>query len=139
MTGQTFGQGQQNVTARSIPLTATVVGNKVRISGNGGAILPKDSGAHRFDFTIASPPGMTVQFVGLDTEDERSTCPPASGQNSAQIVGVRIAPDGESASFTNNTSNKQPMDVCYQWHFSCSDSSKTVEPFDPVIKNGGTT
>jgi hypothetical protein len=139
MTGQTLDQHQNSVTQRSIPLTATVVGNKVVISGQGGADLPRNSGAHRFDFTIASPPGMTVKFASLDTEDNRSICPPSSGDDSQQIVGVTIGPDGDKASFTNNNNNKDPMDVCYQWHFSCSDGSKTVEPFDPVIKNGGTT
>jgi hypothetical protein len=125
------------VTARTIALTATIIGNSVKISGDGSASLPKNSGAHRFEFTIASPPGMAVKFASLDCEDDRPTCPPKAGDNSKQIVGVKIGKDGDTASFTNNNNNRAPMDVCYQWHFSCSDPTKTVEPFDPVIKNGG--
>ncbi len=60
------------------------------ISGNGGASLPKNSGAHHFDFTLASPAGLTVEFKSLDAQDDCSTCPPASGENSKQIVAVKI-------------------------------------------------
>lgn len=122
-----------------IPLTATVRGSRIRIDGAGSADLPKNSGAHHFRFMLTPPPGIDVRFSSLDTQDNRSTCPPSPGDNSNQIVGVRIAPDGHSASFTDNNNNRGgPMDVCYQWNFTCSDSSKQVEPFDPVIKNGGT-
>ncbi len=127
----------KHVTSRSIALTATIVGNSVKIGGDGSASLPKNSGAHRFEFSIASPPGISVKFTSLDREDDCSICPPAAGANSKQIVGVKIGKDGDTASFTNNNNNEAPMDVCYQWHFSCSDPAKTVEPFDPVIKNGG--
>ena len=120
-----------------IPLTATRTGNRVRISGNGGANLPKASGAHRFRFTVASPPGLIVDFSALDTEDNQSTCPPAPGENSTQIVGVTIGPQVGTASFTDNNNNSGPMDVCYQWHFTCNDPAVTVEPFDPIIRNGG--
>lgn len=130
-------QQQIHVSKHSVPLTATVAGNTVRISGSGGASLPKNSGAHRFNFTLASPPGLTVEFESLDTQDDCSTCPPASGENSKQIVGVQIGSD--TASFTDNNNNKDPMDVSYQWNFSCNDPKLTVEPFDPIIKNGGTT
>ena len=126
-----------HMTGHSVPLSATLAGNKVTISGSGGASLPKNSGAHRFKFTLASPPGLTVEFESLDTQDDCSTCPPASGENSKQIVGVQIGSD--TASFTDNNNNKAPMDVSYQWNFSCNDPKLTVEPFDPIIKNGGTT
>ena len=123
-----------------IALTARVVGNKVKIEGKGTAQLPKDSGAHRFNFCLAGPPGLDVQFGDLDTQDDCSTCPPAAGKNSRQIVGVKIEADGHAASFTDNNNNKNgPMDVCYQWHFKCSDPRVEVEPFDPIINNGGTT
>lgn len=134
---QNLTQQQTLVTSRSVPLTATVVGNKVRISGDGGADLSKDSGAHRFNFTLESPPGLTVEFDTLDTQDNCSTCPPASGENSKQIVAVKIGSD--TASFTDNNDNKVPMDVSYQWNFTCDDPQMKVEPFDPIIKNGGTT
>jgi hypothetical protein len=133
------GNNTDQITKHSVPLTATVAGNKVKISGNGGATLAKDSGAHRFEFTIASPPGLTVQFQSLDTEDDCSTCPPAAGENSRQIVGAQIGPNGDAAAFTDNNSNRDPMDVSYQWNFSCSNPSLQVESFDPIIKNGGTT
>jgi hypothetical protein len=130
---------QTNTTPHTVPLTATVVGSTVVINGDGGASLLKDSGAHRFEFTLTSPPGLTVQFDSLDAEDDCSTCPPAKGDNSKQIVGVHIGKDGDTAAFTDNNSNKDPMDVAYQWNFVCSDPSKQVQPFDPVIKNGGSS
>lgn len=137
MPQETF-QTQRNVTARTVALTATKSGNRVTVSGNGGADLPQNSGAHRFNFTISSPPGLAVQFASLDTQDNCSTCPPASGENSQQIVGVQI--NGGTAAFTDNNNNQGgPMDVSYQWNFSCSDPDVDVESFDPIIKNGGTT
>lgn len=131
-------QDRTKVTPRAVQLTARVVENTVVVSGEGGADLPQNSGAHRFDFTLTGPPGLTVQFKSLDSQDDCSTCPPAAGDNSSQIVGVRI--DGDRASFTDNNNNRDgPIDVAYQWNFSCSDPSLRVEPFDPIIKNGGTT
>ena len=124
-------------TNHDIPLTATLAGSKVRISGNGARNLPRGSGAHRFNFTLADPTGLNVQFSHLDTEDNRSTCPPAAGENSLQIVGVTIGPRPGTASFTDNNNNQGPMDVSYQWNFTCDDPTKQVEPFDPTIKNGG--
>ena len=87
---QDLMQQQTHVTSHSVPLVATLVGKTIKISGNGGASLPKNSGAHHFDFTLASPAGLTVEFKSLDTQDDCSTCPPASGENSKQIVGVKI-------------------------------------------------
>lgn len=137
---QDLVQNHSQLTSRAVALTASISGNKITISGNGGADLPKNSGAHRFDFTLASPPGVTVEFASLDTQDNCSTCPPASGENSTQIVGVQIGKGGNSASFTDNNNNKGgPMDVSYQWNFTCDDPSIQVEAFDPIIKNGGTT
>jgi len=131
-------QQQTHVSTHSVPLTATVSGNTVTISGNGSANLAKNSGAHRFNFSLTSPAGLTVQFDSLDTQDDCSTCPPASGENSKQIVGVQIG--SNTASFTDSNNNKDgPMDVSYQWNFTCDDPTLQVEPFDPIIKNGGTT
>lgn len=134
---QQASQREIHVTPRTIALRATVVGSTVKVSGDGAAELAEDSGAHRFDFTIESPPGLKVEFASLDTQDDCSTCPPAPGENSKQIVGVRISKG--AASFTNSNNNKKPMDVSYQWNFTCDDPSLTVESFDPIIKNGGTT
>lgn len=123
-----------------IPLTATVSGSTITINGNGGADLGKNTGAHRFSFTLTPPRDVDVQFASLDTQDNCSTCPPASGENSQQIVGAQIGPDGHSASFTDNNNNRNgPMDVAYQWNFTCSNPNLRVEPFDPIIRNGGTT
>lgn len=142
MTNQTLEMDQSTAGANDhdVALTATIKGSKIQISGNGGADLKKDSGAHRFNFTLTPPQGVDVQFSSLDTEDRCSTCPPSSGDNSRQIVGSQIAPDGHSASFTDNNNNKDgPMDVAYQWNFTCSNPNLQVEPFDPIIRNGGTT
>lgn len=126
-------------TDHDIPLTATLAGSKVRINGNGARTLPRDSGAHRFNFTLTDHTSLNVEFSSLDSEDNCSTCPPASGENSRQIVGMTIGPRPRTASFTDNNSNKGAMDVGYQWNFTCGDPTKEVEPFDPIIKNGGTT
>ena len=133
-----IAQDQTYVTDHNVPLTATIVGNKVRISGDGEADLKPNSGGHRFKFTISSPPRLSVEFASLDSEDNCSTCPPAAGENSTQIVAVKIGSD--TAWFTDNNNNSNgPMDVSYQWNFTCDDPKLTVEPFDPIIKNGGTT
>jgi hypothetical protein len=132
-------QRNTNVTPHTVQLAATIEGSNVVVSGNGGANLPANSGAHRFDFSLTSPPGVSVRFASLDTQDNCSTCPPASGENSQQIVAVHIGPNGDTAGFTDNNSNRQAMDVSYQWNFTCSDPSLQVQPFDPIIRNGGTT
>jgi len=124
-------------TDHDIPLTATLTGSTVKIDGNGAANLPKGSGAHRFRFTLNDQSGLNVRFSSLDTEDNRSTCPPASGENSGQIVGMNIGPNGDNASFTDNNNNQGRMDVSYQWNFICNDPTKRVDPFDPIIQNGG--
>ena len=132
-------QRNTNVTPHTIQLTATIVGSEIVVSGDGGANLPANSGAHRFDFSLTSPAGVTVRFESLDTQDNCSTCPPASGENSKQIVAVHIGPNGDTAGFTDNNSNHNAMDVSYQWNFTCGDPSLQVQSFDPIIRNGGTT
>jgi hypothetical protein len=119
-----------------IQLTARQTGNRVAIIGNGARDLPPGSGAHVFQFDLVDPTGLNVAFSSLDTQDNISTCPPASGQNSNQIVGVAIRP--QQASFTDNNSNRNPMDISYQWNFTCNNSAVQVDPFDPIIRNGGT-
>lgn len=127
-------------TPHQIQLTASVSGNTVTISGNGSANLAKGSGSHRFNFGLADSTGLDVKFESLDAEDNKPTCPPAPGQNSSQIQGVSIQNNGQnkSAGFTDLNNNQNgSMPLCYQWNFSCNDRSKTVEPFDPIIINGG--
>ena len=124
-------------TVHNIQLTANRTGNRVTISGNGGASLPKASGAHRFNFDLSDNTGLSVEFSSLDAEDNSSTCPPAPGENSQQIVGVTMGPQPRTASFTDNNNNSGPMDVSYQWNFTCNDPNVRVDPFDPIIRNGG--
>ena len=142
MTNQTLEMEQSMAGSKNhdIALTATVSGSTITINGEGGADLGKNSGAHRFNFILTPPQDVDVQFASLDTQDSCSTCPPNPGDNSGQIVGMHIAPDGHSAAFTDNNNNKDgPMDVAYQWNFTCSNPNLQVEPFDPIIRNGGTT
>ena len=124
-------------TRHDIQLTANRTGNRVTISGNGGATLPKASGAHRFNFTLADSTGLNVEFSSLDTEDNSSNYPPASGENSQQIVGVTMGPQPRTASFTDYNNNSGPMDISYQWNFTCNDAAVRVDSFDPIIRNGG--
>lgn len=124
-------------TDHDIDLIANRTGNTVTITGDGGANLPKGSGAHRFRFTLTDSTGLNVDFSSLDTEDNCSTCPPASGENSAQIVAVTIGPQPRKAAFTDNNNNSAPMDISYQWHFTCNNPAVQVQPFDPIIRNGG--
>lgn len=136
MSDQTLKHRPRDVTDRSVQLTATVAGDVVTVTGDGTAHLGKNSGSHKFKFSLSCPPGLTVTFASLDTQDNCSTCPPAPGENSQQIDRVRM--NGATAEFTNKNDNQNgPMDVSYQWNFSCTDPSKRVLPFDPVIRNGG--
>ena len=125
-------------TIHDIQIAATLSGSTVRINGNGARRLERGSGAHRFNFRLDDQTGLNVRFSHLDSEDNCSTCPPASGDNSNQIVGVRIGPGPGTASFIDNNNNRGRMDVAYQWHFGCDDPDRQVEPFDPIIENGGT-
>ena len=118
-----------------IQLTANRTGNRVNIVGDGDRSLAPGSGAEVFDFALADPTGLNVSFSSLDTQDN-GRCPPVAGLNSGQIVGVAIRP--QNASFTDRNSNRDPMDVSYQWNFTCNDPAVRVAPFDPIIKNGGT-
>ena len=108
------------------------------VSGDPAPRLARDSGAHRLKFELTDNTGLGVRFDSLDREDCSSTCPPAKGDNSDQIVGVTM--NGTNAGFTDNNSNKNAdMPVTYQWNFTCNDPQVKVEPFDPTIVNGGKT
>lgn len=128
-----------SVRNHDIPLTATLTGSKVTIEGDGDLTLKKGAPAHRFRFTLNDETKLNVEFASLDREDNCSTCPPESGDNSDQIVAVTIGPHPGTAAFTDNNNNKGLMYISYQWNFTCDDPTKEVEPFDPVIINGGTT
>jgi hypothetical protein len=126
-----------NVTDHSIQLTASIQqGNAVIsvTSGDASPSLPARSGQHRFNFSLTDNTGLGVTFSSLDAQDNCSTCPPATGENSQQIVGVTM--NGTSAAFTDN--NRGPeQDVSYQWNFTCNDPSWLPIRFDPIIRNGG--
>lgn len=131
----------KNPNAHDVQLTATRNGNRITVAGAGGANLPRGSGAHLFNFTLVDNSGLNVRFGTLDTEDNSQACPPAAGENSQQIVGVVTNNNGQpprTARFTDNNNNSGgAMNVCYQWNFTCDDPNVAVEPFDPIIINGG--
>jgi hypothetical protein len=120
----------------AVQLTASIRNNQVVIvsSGDPSPSLPANSGAHRFNFTLTDNTGLGIAFQSLDTQDNCSTCPPASGENSLQIVAVTMS--GNSAAFTDNNRG-QAMDVSYQWNFTCNDPSWLPIRYDPIIRNGG--
>lgn len=128
--------------SHAIPLTTSVSGNVITISGNGDWTLNAGTPATEFRFTLNDTSGANVQFASLDTADNISSCPPTgSGNQSGQIVGITMNNNGpnKSAHFNDNNNNPSvngPMNVSYQWNFSC-DSTHTVQPFDPIISNGG--
>jgi hypothetical protein len=101
--------------------------------------LPKGDGEHQFHFKIDDQTEKNVRFGRLTAADDCSTCPPDPTKRSTQIYDVD-PPGGRTAKFRNRNNNEppqpQPMDVSYQWEFTC-DSGATVEPFDPIISNGG--
>lgn len=37
----------------------------------------------------------------------------------------------------DNEAEKGTLIVGYQWNFTCTDKTKKVLPFDPIIANGG--
>lgn len=120
-----------------IQITANLQGQRVVLSVTAGDPAPKldrDSGRHRFTFGLIDNTKLGVAFDSLDTQDNCSTCPPNTGENSNQIVGVVI--NNMLSSFTDNNSGAA-MDVSYQWNFTCDDPKKLPITFDPIIKNGG--
>jgi hypothetical protein len=127
----------------NIQLTATLGSDdRIRVSGNGGRRLRRGSGAHVFTFTLRDDTKLGVEFLTpeeglLVAEDNTESCPPTTN-NSKQIVEVR-RPSARTASFRDKNDNDQPdMPISYALHFRCTgDPTKTVEPFDPIIINGG--
>jgi len=123
----------------TVALSTSVSGNTITIEGAGSFSIPLGQAATHCNFTLTDTSGANVQFDSLDTADGITTCPPTgSGNNSSQIVG--ITPNNhaspKTAQFTDNNSNQGPLNVSYQWNFTC-DAPYTVEPFDPIISNGG--
>ena len=128
----------------NVALTADLSPSGILISGPPGPFsVGKDTGACRFDFTLTDNTGANVKFDSLDTADGIAGCPPTgSGDQSTQIGGVaknnNVSP--KTAGFTDNNSNNAkdgPMNVSFQWNFTCDGA--TVEPYDPIISNGGKT
>ena len=126
-----------------IALGTSVSGNTITITGSRSPVpIPADQAATRFNFTLTDSSGANVQFSSLDTKDGVSTCPPTgSGNQSTQIHGItmnnNVSP--KTAGFTDANSNLKSngvLNVSYQWNFTCN-SPYTVQPFDPVIQNGG--
>lgn len=98
---------------------------------------------HNFKFELDDRTGKTVKFDTLTAADDCSTCPPDPAKPNTQLVIDRIdnnPPHGRrrTADVTNlnNQTRPRPMDVSYQWTFTC-DHGFTVAPFDPIISNGG--
>jgi len=127
------GEGQTDL---SIQLTATLQNGQVVITGNGGASLPAKSGSHRFMFSLDDQTGLGVTFLSLDAADNCTDCPPPSGMNSQQIQAVNT--NGTSAAFTDSNCGG-PMQISYQWNFTCNDASKLPIRYDPIINNGGSS
>lgn len=131
------------VTDHQIPLTARNVGNTVEVTGDGGAKLARDSRSHRFIFELSdkTDPKLNVRFKPrdsmIDAADDVSSCPPPSGMNSDQLVGIARMGDTKAGFTDKNDNRKADMPVSYQLHFECDDPDMTVEPFDPIIINGG--
>jgi hypothetical protein len=136
----------QGAQATILPLTADLDGNgNVVINGDRSTkVLGKGEPPRRFSFTLTDNTGLNVRFASLDTQDNRSQCPPTvTGTQSGQIVGVQIRNDRtpKEARFTDNNSNpssQPPVDVCYRWNFTCDDTSQPPISFDPIIRNPGT-
>jgi len=126
-----------------IQLTANLSKSVITISGSGDVDIPEGQQATRFNFTLNDSTGFNVKFASLDAEDNSTACPPPGGQNSTQIEGVQThnnhAP--RRAAFTdknNNDPKNGELKISYAWNFTC-DAGATVEPFDPIISNGGRT
>lgn len=120
-----------------VALTATRSGAVITITGPGTFSIAKGQAATHCKFTLTDNSGGNVQFSSLDTADNITGCPTTnSGNGSGQIVGITLMNDQSPrwAQFTDNNSLKGT--VSYQWNFTC-DAPYTVDPFDPIISNGG--
>jgi hypothetical protein len=122
-----------------VTLSTTVNGTVISISGNGGFSLPTGQAATHCKFALNDTSGANVQFSSLDTQDGIATCPPTgSGNQSGQIHGVTMNNNASprTAQFTDSNNNQGQLNVSYQWNFTCN-APYTVQPFDPIISNGG--
>jgi hypothetical protein len=146
MTGQ-VGDSQAPVqtgqgSTRAIRLTAALVGGRVEISGNGGANLPKGARDQRFEFELDDQTGLNVRFKRvndgmLDVKDNSRDCPPPTGMDTNQIVGVTRMSDVRAGFTDKNDNAGGPMPVSYQLNFECDDPTKHPIRYDPIIINGG--
>jgi len=112
--------------------------NPNRIIVSAKTHLPPRSGEHEFRFKLDDNTGKSVRFAALTSADNCSTCPPVTTGPNTQIHDIQIhnTPGQPRAEFKDRNDNPRPMDVSYQWEFDC-DTGFTVEPFDPIISNGG--
>ena len=128
-----------------VALTAKLNGKNIDISGpTSFPMLGVDTGAWHIDFTLDDQTGKGVVFTTLDAMDGSKACPASgTGNQSKLIVGEHVEPqDPKQAHFTDNNNNKAKdgvVDVSFQWNFTCDDSNITVQPYDPVVPNGGKT
>ena len=128
-----------------VPLTATLSGKNIKISGpTSFPLLNVNSGAWHFGFTLDDQTNKGVRFTTLDAIDGAKVCPASgTGNQSKLIVGDQVEPnDPTQARFTDNNNNDAKLgvvDVSFQWNFTCDDQSIKVEPYDPVVPNGGKT
>jgi hypothetical protein len=125
-----------------VPLTAKISGKVITVTGPGDADIPEGQNATRFNFILTDGTGFNVKFDTLDAADATNR-PPPSGQNSTQIEGVQTFNNKSprEAGFTdknNNNPKNGKLKIAYQWNFTC-DAGATVEPYDPIITNGGRT
>jgi hypothetical protein len=111
--------------------------NPNRINVSAKTHLPPRSGEHEFRFKLDDNTSKNVRFAALTSAD-CSTCPPVTTNPNTQIHDVQIhnTPGQTHAEFKNRNDNPRPIDVSYQWEFTC-DAPATVNPFDPIISNGG--
>jgi hypothetical protein len=131
-------QKLDNPPKHEITLTTSVNGNVISITGSGNFSVPSGQAATHCKFTLNDTSNANVKFASLDAADGTTVCPPPSGNNSSQIVGVTMNNNAspKTAQFTDNNSNQGTLSISYQWNFTC-DAPYTVNPFDPVITNGG--
>ena len=144
LTASRQDEGKDSVMAGpvDIELTATLKGSVITVTGSGDVDIPEGQAATRFNFTLNDTTKKEVEFTTLDAEDNSTACPPPTGQNSSQIEGVQTHNNQtpRRAAFTdkNNNDPKQgDLKISYAWNFRCNDPAITVEPFDPIITNGG--
>lgn len=124
-----------------VELVATEVDGVVAITGCGSFRLKRGSGQHHFNFNLTDNTNLNVRLKQvrdgmLDVEDGCATCPPASGMNTSQIVGVVRQSDTVARFTDRNDDSDEPLAISYQLNFECDEQSKHPITFDPIIING---